>query len=102
MVQRMRRKLLVAAGALAGVRVSRSAWGQDAGRYPSRPVRVVVPYPAGTPLDVLMRVVGQRLSTRLGQPIIVENKAGASSNIGTELVPRAPADGYMPLAYGIH
>ena len=63
---------------------------------------MIVPYPAGTPLDVLMRVVGQRLSERLGQPVVVEDKAGASSNIGTELVARAPADGYTLLAYGIN
>jgi tripartite-type tricarboxylate transporter receptor subunit TctC len=101
-MQARRRTLVKALGALAASPLSRVAAGQVTARYPSRPVRVVVPYPAGTPLDVLMRVLGQHLSTRLGQPIVIDNKAGASSNIGTEFVARAPADGYTLLAYGIN
>ena len=101
-MQRTRRNFVIAAGALAVARLSPSGWAQDAARYPAKPIRVIVPYPAGTPLDVLMRLVGQRLSVRLGQPVVIENKAGASSNIGTEYVARAPADGYTLLAYGIN
>jgi len=101
-VQPLRRKFLALGSVLAWGAVSRTTHAQDASRYPTRPIRVIVPYPAGTPLDVLMRVLGQRLSLRLGQPLIIENKAGASSNIGTEFVARAPADGYTLLAYGIN
>jgi len=101
-MQRNRRTVVLSLGALAAMPLSRAARAGEAARYPVRPVRVVVPYPAGTPLDVLMRLVGQRLSARLNQPVVVEDKAGASSNIGTELVARAPADGYTLLAYGIN
>lgn len=99
----LRRKFLAIGGSvLACAAVPRAGYAQEGARYPTRPVRVIVPYPAGTPLDVLMRVIGQHLSERLGQPVVVEDKPGASSNIGTELVARAPADGYTLLAYGIN
>jgi tripartite-type tricarboxylate transporter receptor subunit TctC len=94
--------MILAGGALVAAGAWNSGWGQDKAGYPVRPVRVIVPYPAGTPLDVLMRLLGQRLSIRLGQPVVIDNKAGASSNIGTEFVARAPADGYTLLAYGIN
>jgi len=62
--------------------------------YPERPVRVVVGFPAGGVGDITARLIGQRLSERLGQPFIIENRPGAGGNIGTEAVIRAPADGY--------
>jgi tripartite-type tricarboxylate transporter receptor subunit TctC len=65
--------------------------------YPSQPVRWVVPYAAGGATDVLSRLICQRLSERLGQPFIVENKPGAGSNIGTQAVIGSPADGYTLL-----
>ena len=65
--------------------------------YPSRPVRIVVPYPPGSGLDAVARIVAERLQSRLGQPFTVENRPGASGNIGSELVFRAPADGYTLL-----
>ena len=65
--------------------------------YPSRPVRIIVGFPAGGPGDIVTRLMGQWLSERLGQPFIVENRAGAAGNIGTEAVLRAPADGYTLL-----
>ncbi len=65
--------------------------------YPSRPVRWVVPYTAGGATDVISRLICQRLSERLGQPFIVENKPGAGSNIGTQAVINAPPDGYTLL-----
>ena len=65
--------------------------------YPTRPVRVVVGFPAGGPTDVLARLVGQRLSERLGQQFVVENKPGAGSNIATESVVNAAPDGYTIL-----
>src|SRR5205085_1121497 len=65
--------------------------------YPSRPARIIVGFAAGGASDSYARVMSQWLSNRLGQPFIVENRAGASSNIGTEAVAKAPADGYTLL-----
>jgi tripartite-type tricarboxylate transporter receptor subunit TctC len=65
--------------------------------YPTRVVKIVVPYPAGGPTDLVGRLVAQRLSDLWKQPVIVENKAGASGIIGSETVARAPADGYTLL-----
>ena len=89
-----RRFLHLAAGAAALPFVSRIARAQA---YPSRPVRIVVGFPAGGGGDVVARLIGQWLSERLGQPFIIENRAGAGSNLGTEAVVRAPPDGYTLL-----
>src|SRR4051794_4577632 len=63
--------------------------------YPTRPVRIIVPFGAGgTGPDILARLIGQWLSERLGQPFVIENRPGAGGNIGTEAVVRAAADGY--------
>src|SRR5688572_8718649 len=62
--------------------------------YPSQPIKFIVPYTPSTGMDTIARVVGPRLSTRLGQPVVVENRAGASGNIGADLVARSPADGH--------
>ena len=86
--------LRLAAGAAAFSAVSPVAWAQA---YPSRPVRIIVGFPAGGPADILARVMGQWLSDRLGQPFIIENRTGAGSNIATEVVVRAPPDGYTLL-----
>jgi tripartite-type tricarboxylate transporter receptor subunit TctC len=81
---------------LAGV--SFGALGQDpAANYPNRPVRFIVPYPPGALTDVLARVIGERLSTALKQPVVVENRAGAGTLIGAEIVAKAPPDGYTLL-----
>lgn len=68
--------------------------------YPTRPVRIVVGFAAGGTTDVAARLIGQRLSDRIGQQFFVENRPGASTNIATELVARAPADGYTLLTIG--
>jgi tripartite-type tricarboxylate transporter receptor subunit TctC len=89
-----RRCLYLAAGAVALPAVSRIAKAQA---YPTRPVRIIVGFAAGNTPDILARLMGQWLSERLGQPFIIENRPGAGGNIGTEVVVRAPADGYTLL-----
>lgn len=73
------------------------AIAQDAARYPIRPIRIVVPYAPGGFTDIVSRLVAQKIGTSLGQPVVVENKAGASTILGAETVARAPADGYTLL-----
>jgi tripartite-type tricarboxylate transporter receptor subunit TctC len=86
-----------AASCAAGLALlSRSASAQA---YPTRPVRLVVPFPAGGATDLLARLIGQWLSEREGQPFIIDNRPGAGGNIGTESVVRAPPDGYTLLAF---
>ena len=65
--------------------------------YPNRPIRIIVPYTAGTGIDILARLTSQRLSERLKVPVVVDNRPGASGNIGTEAVAKAPPDGYTLL-----
>ena len=93
-----RRQLLhLVAGAAALPAVARTASAQS---YPTRPVRIVVGFAAGQAIDIVTRIVGQSLSERLGQQFIIENRPGAGGNIGTEVVVRAPPDGYTLLAIG--
>jgi len=89
-----RQFLRLAASAAALPALPRMALAQP---YPTRPVRIIVGYPPGGPTDLAARLIGQWLSERLGQPFIVENRPGAATNIATEAVVRAPADGYTLL-----
>jgi tripartite-type tricarboxylate transporter receptor subunit TctC len=73
------------------------AAGASAQPYPNRPIKVVVPYPPGGGTDVVARIMTQKMSALLDAPIVVDNRAGAGGNIGTEIVARAPADGYTLL-----
>ena len=92
-----RRFLQLTAGAAALPAISGRAQAQA---YPSKPVRFVVGFAPGGPNDILARLIGGWLTERLGQPFEVENRAGGSSNPATELVVRAPADGYTTLLMG--
>ena len=65
--------------------------------YPSRPIKLIVPFPAGGTTDILARAVSAELTKSFGQSVIVENRAGAGGNIGTEVVAKSPADGYTLL-----
>jgi len=86
--------LHVAAGAAALPALSRIAWAQA---YPARPVRLIAPFPPGGVVDLYARLIGQWLSEHLGQPFVIENRAGAGGNVGTEVVVHAPPDGYTLL-----
>jgi tripartite-type tricarboxylate transporter receptor subunit TctC len=90
-----RRKFLhLVAGAAALPAVSRIAWADT---YPSRPVRLIVGFPAGNASDILARLIAHSLSERLGQQFVVENRPGAGGNVGTEVVVKALPDGYTLL-----
>jgi len=89
--------LHLAAGAAALPMSSRFAWAQA---YPSRPVRVIVPIAPAGAADITARLIGQWLSERLGQQFVIDNRPGGGGNVGTEVVVRAPADGYTLLLVG--
>jgi len=90
----VQRRDFVAAGALAacGAGLPVGTWAQAG--YPARPVRMVVPFPPGGPTDVMGRTAAKAMGDRLGQQFVVENKAGAGGNIGTDFVAKAAPDGY--------
>src|SRR5262245_7667800 len=89
--------LHLVAGDTALPAVARLAWAQT---YPTRPVRIIVPFAAAGAFDIMARLIGQRLSERLGQQFVIENRPGAGGNIATEAVVRAPPDGYTLLLVG--
>ncbi len=91
----LRRKFLqLAAGAAALPAVARIAWAQT---YPTRPVRLVAPFPPGGSIDITARLIGQWLSERLDQQFVIENRPGAGGNIGSEAAVNSPVDGYTLL-----
>jgi tripartite-type tricarboxylate transporter receptor subunit TctC len=90
--------LHLAAGAATLPAVSRIAKAQA---YPTRPVRWIIPFPPGGGADTVARIVGQWLSERLGQPVILEHRPGGGTNIGTQTVVNSPPDGYTLLYFGV-
>ena len=88
------RRILSCLAALALVTFAAQAPAQP---YPAKPVRLVVPWAPGGTTDILARILGQKMSEKWGQPVLVENRGGAAGNIGTEAAVRAPADGYTLL-----
>lgn len=96
-LNRPRRRFLQLAAGAALAAVPRFASAQA---YPSRPVRLMVGTAAGSVQDILSRVIGQWLSEQLGQPFVIDNRVGAGTNLATEAVVRAPADGYTVLSIG--
>ncbi len=97
-MQQSRRNWLAQASTLAGAAIlggAGSAFAQQP--YPSKPIRMIVPYPAGGGTDTVGRLIGQRLAESLGRPVVVENKPSASGMLGNDTVAKAPADGYTLL-----
>ena len=91
----MRRHLLLLSlvcTGLASVSVSTAVHAQA--QWPSKPIRFVVPYPPGGPLDTIARLLAEKVKVSLGQPVVVENRPGAGGNIGVDLIAKAQSDGY--------
>ena len=82
---------IAALGAVAAT-ISAPAFAQD--KWPSKPIKYVVPFPPGGTTDILARLISAKLATALGQPVLVENKPGAGGNIGLDAIAKSPADGY--------
>jgi tripartite-type tricarboxylate transporter receptor subunit TctC len=97
MTRLLRRHAITVVSAItAGLLPLTAALAQQ-GTWPERPIRIVVPYGAGGSVDAIGRTLAQELSTRLGQPVVVENRVGAGSNVGSTFVAKAPPDGYTLL-----
>ena len=90
-------KIQQSVGPIAALVLMALASTADAQSWPAKPIRIISPYPPAGANDLLARIIAPKLSEQLGQPVVVENRAGATGNIGAELVAKAPADGYTLL-----
>lgn len=97
MSKKLNRLAAIAAGISAMVLAGGQAVGQTADSYPNRAIRIVVPFAPGGATDIIARVIGQKLSEQVGQPVVIDTKAGANGNIGAEAVAKAAPDGYTIL-----
>jgi tripartite-type tricarboxylate transporter receptor subunit TctC len=88
----MKTRLLVGLAALCAL-LSLSPYAM-AQAYPNRPIKIIVPYTPGDGPDVIARLIGNKISERLGQPVLIDNKAGASGQIGLDMTAKSPPDGY--------
>jgi tripartite-type tricarboxylate transporter receptor subunit TctC len=79
---------------LATVLAAHAAFAQSNDAWPDRPLKLIVPFPAGSSTDIIARILGQRLATTLGQQVVIDNRAGASGNIGADAIAKAAPDGY--------
>lgn len=105
-IQRLRittRRILIAVGTTAAVALASAAVLAQPDAYPSKPVKWIVPFPPGGAMDNIARTLGEQMSRKLGQPFVIENRAGAGGNIGAEAVAKATPDGYtmMIVANGL-
>ena len=91
-----RRSVLLGAAAVGAASAARPAGAQAA--YPNRPIRLLIPWPPGQATDLMGRVVSQRVSEQIGQPVVPENRAGAGGMIGTDAAAKSEPDGYTLLA----
>ena len=92
---------IAAIATIAALALTGAAFAQGAASYPDRPLRIVVPFPAGGPTDISARIIGQKLTEAWGQPVVVDNRAGANGIIGQEAVAKAKPDGYTILLQSI-
>ncbi|MGH8810146.1 MAG: tripartite tricarboxylate transporter substrate binding protein [Noviherbaspirillum sp.] len=88
--------------AAAGAMLAAAILPVSAQPYPAKPVRMIVPFPPGGPVDTTARVLGQKLSEQWGQPVVVDNRPGANGSLGADLAAKAPADGYTVFVNSIH
>jgi len=93
------RRTLLKAAVCATLAVATS--GALAQAFPSKPIRIIVPFPAGGTTDIVARLVAQRMTETIGQPVLVENRGGAGGQLGAEMVAKAPADGYTMLMHNV-